>query len=389
MAKHYLSSDCCLDKAFSVLDSAAARASSQEVSETSLHKSFVTHSHLTQVIANWTGIPFSHLQNNKFQNAKFIDALRRSIMGQDAAIQAIGSLLQMSCLKLNKKPGPLCSLLLIGEHGVGKTTFAYAMKEHLFGQSNALITIDFPSSIDYNNLLTAVRQTPYCILLIENIEHLNQHTLHLVTEIVAKGHVFDAQKNKIDFSQAIVIITTTLGAKCISGIHETIPEKNKTVDLMQLVLNEQLQDPTTQAEHPLSQQQMNEEIQVELANYFPSELLNHVNVVPFIPLDYSALEKIIHAKLKTLVRRLEANFGIELNYAPEVIKFLAHEALWQKTNSKSLEKLLEQHLYSCVSHEILAHSDDKNKPKNLLLQLNECGQLLRCELANANVKYSN
>ena len=115
---------------------------------------------------------------------------------------------------------------------------------------------------------------------------------------------------------------------------------------------------------------------------FSSALLEHLHRT-FLPLDYAALEKVIRLKVKTLAKRLEANFGIELNYAPEVIKFLAHEALWRKPMSKPIEKLLEQHLFSAVANEILAHSEDKNRPRRLFLQLNENGQVLRCEFISA------
>lgn len=398
MAMHYLPSLSCFDKALDLLDSAAARASAMERNDpTGQFKPLVTSATLALVISSWTQIPITHLHNNAFQTAKFVEALQRRIFGQDSAINSMASVLQHACIKIQEKSGPLCSFLLVGPAEVGKTTAAHTIAEHLFGHKGALLRVNLGENCeaigdvkimsDENkgiSLLSAIQQIPYAVVLIENIHQAPAAAFNLFKNIFTHGFAVDEQGNKYDFSHAIVVITTTLGSERITALIQApeIHETNKTLDLMQLVLNEHPHDDNP-IHHQLSPQELYDELLPTLEGYFPSSLLQHLHIIPFLPLDYAALEKVIRLKVKSLARRLEMNFGIELNYAPEVIKFLAHEALWRKPSSKPIEKLLEEHLYQAVANEILAHAEDKNRPKRLFLQLNESGQVLRCEFISA------
>lgn len=393
MTHHYLAGDLNLDKAFELLDSAAARASFTATPDAA-QKPLVTNMHLAQVVSSWTQIPLTHLQHNKFQATKFTEALNTFIFGQDHAIQIIGALLQNACIKLHKKPGTLCNLLLAGPMGVGKSTFAHAMAEHLFGHHNALLRLHHHESRLENmkvltgghkdycmNLLTAIQKTPYAILLIENIEHLSMDIIAVFKEMLANGYIFDSFGKKYDFSNVIIIMTTTVVGDSLQPATQVSSEKSKKMDLLQLIMNEQVHDMSY---HSHSSQEIRDEVTSALSRHFSTEFLNYFNIIPFVPLDFSALEKIIRIKLKGLSKRLETSFGIELHYAPEIIKFLAHEATWEQSANKSLDKMLEQKLYACVAHELVARFDDKQRPKLLSLQLNDNGQMLRCDIMTAS-----
>lgn len=398
MAKHYLPSYSWFDKAFELLDSASARASGIEGYDSSLpFQPAVTRAELASVVSNYTRIPVTHLNNNAFQLSKFVEAVQRRVFGQDAAITMIGSVLQHACIKLQEKRGPLCSFLLAGPAEAGKMTVALAMAEHLFGHKDALIRVNLNEAShsiadikilseesSSTSLLSAIRQTPYAVILMENIQQWPAATFNLFKHIFMHGFAIDNNGNKYDFSHAIFVVTTTLGADRIATLTQAPPvhEANKTLDLMQLVLSDHSQNADFQVQN-LSSRELCEELIPLLEGYFSTTLLQYLNIVPFVPIDYSALEKIIRLRVKLFAKRLETHFGIELNYAPEVIKFLAHEALWRKANIKPLEKLLEEYLYSAVANEILAHAEDKNRSKRLLLQLNDEGQLLRCEFMGA------
>jgi ATP-dependent Clp protease ATP-binding subunit ClpA len=292
----------------------------------------------------------------------------------------------------------LCSFLLAGQAEVGKKTMAYVMAEHLFGNRNALFHISlnetYRSITDIKiiseeqhgvSLLNAIQQTPYAVILIENVDQIPSATFNLLfNNILTYGYAFDEHGKKYDFRQSIFVVTTTLGSERIAMLTQSPPvyETGKTMDLIQLVLNEH-PSAAPQVHAHLSPQELCEEILPTLEGYFSPAILQHFNIIPFLPLDYASLEKIMRLKVKVLAKRLETHYGIELSYAPEVIKFLAHEALWRKPNAKPLNKLLEQYLYSAVSNEILAYADDKNRPRRLVLQLNDDGQLLRCEFVSA------
>jgi ATP-dependent Clp protease ATP-binding subunit ClpA len=403
MANHYLNGHSRFDEALSLLDSSAARTNANDRHDTSgQFKPIVTANLLAHVVSSRTQIPMSHLHHNPFQSSQFIAAIQRRVFGEEAAITLMSSILQQSCVKLQKKSGPLCSFLFAGPTDVGKTETAYAIADHLFGHASALLHVNlskshYQSLTDVKiisqthehrsmNLLQAIHHTPYAVVLVENINQAPAGTLDLFKDIFIHGFTTDAEGNRYDFRNAIIIMTTTLGAEKISQLFQA-PNSNdspKSVDLMQLVLNENLHDATSHSSHSITPEELCEELQPLLEAYFSQALLQHLHVIPFVPLDYAALEKMMRLKIKSLAKQLETQFGIELHYAPEVIKFIAHEALWRKPTAKSLDKLLEKNLYSCVAHEILAHNEDKNRPKRLSLQLNENGQMLRCEFVSTS-----
>jgi ATP-dependent Clp protease ATP-binding subunit ClpA len=388
LASTYFSGQSILDKAWELLDIAATRLNTSPQLE---QKPIMSSAHLAQVVSYWTKIPLTHLQNNKFQMARLVEALQQNIFGQDRAIQNITTILQNACLRLHKKTGPLCSFMLAGPSSVGKASLVYSLAEQLFGHHEAVLRVNLNNMIHRlenvvvntglnaehsTDLFSAIQQTPYAILFFENVEQFSEEMHAIVKSILAYGYLHEGKK-KYDFRHAIIAISTTVGSDRIIQLVQSAPEQHKQIDLMQLVLNEHVHEPAHQ--HVL-QDNISEQIIPELTMHFSNELLQYTNLIPFLPLNYMALEKVIRNILQLLKKRLNVMFGIELHYAPEVIKFLTHEALWQRSHIKSLDKLLEYSLYSCISSAILMQVEDRaNSLKRLVLQLNDNGQLLRCE----------
>lgn len=403
MSAHYLGNhQSCLDKSLQLLDSGAARASAtiqhDVIDQT---KPILTNAILANVVSNWTQIPLSHLQQNKFKAADFIQGMQKHIFGQESAINLIGFSLQHSRMKLYNKHSPLCSFLFAGPAHTGKTTSAHAIAEQLFGHSGALLRVNLdntyrPTSLSEINimafggdnycprLLEAIQQNPYAVVLFENINHATPGTIDLFQDIFTQGYAIDNDGNKYDFRHAIVIVTTTLGTeRIISLTQPKSTHETSQADLMQLVLNEHKQNSLSHHRH-LSPQELCEEIAPVLETYFSTNLLRHFNIIPFTLLDAASIEKIIRLKLRAFALQLEANFTIELSYAPEVMRFLVQKISWQGNATKSIDKILEQNVYSCIAHELLSKTEEKNHPKKLLLQLNDTGQVLRCELITQN-----
>lgn len=398
--KRYLSNHSLFDKSLELLDSASARASAfSSKDSTSLFKNSVTVTLLADVIASWTSIPVSHLTHHAFNAEQLNQALKQRIFGQDMAIAEMGSCLQEAKIGLPRKQGSLCNFLLVGPSSVGKKTSALAIAEHFFGHKKALLRIDPTDSWHHItevtitteenqsiSLLTAIQTMPNCVILIENIHHAPSITLSLFKTILTQGFAFDLQGNSYDFRQAIIIMTTTLGSERIVSLIQTQAklEANKTLDLMDLVLNDHLLPPPGEP-HPISIHELYEELTPALESYFPSTLLDHLHIIPYLPLDYATLEKVIRFDLKSFAKRLETQLGIQLNYAPEVIKFLANEALWRKPQTKSLEKIYSNYVYSVIAKEIGANTNEKHSSNRLIMQLNDDGNLLKCEFVQMPV----
>lgn len=377
MANHYLSGTSCLEKSLELLDSASARASTVD-RRGSEHNPAVSSTHLAQVVSHFTQIPLLNLQNNYFQASKFIEAMQRSVFGQNEAIQKIAALLQTACIKLRKKSGPLCSFLFAGSHSVGKTTLAYAMADYLFGRKEALLLAN-PLALPL--LFEGIQKAPYSIVLLKNIEKLSPETFAIFKEIVLKGYAMDHFGNRVDFQHAIFIFTTEAGSDRLEALFSKEPsahDSNQPDDLMQLVLNMPVEQ-TTFSEKVVSHD-VNDEVKSILGDYFSSEWLSALSCIPFMRLDYLALEKLMNLKIKTLGKHLATRFGLDLLCSPEVAKFLASEAEHTK---KSLNQLLDDLLYACVTRAMLAYAENKNTSNQLLLQLNDNGQVLRCDLVTS------
>lgn len=407
MANHYLGNKhTALAQTLQLLDSAAARVSLTECHDGAEQpKPVLTNTVLLQVLSSWTKIPLSHFQQNKFKMADFIQGIQKQIFSQEAAVNLIGLVLQSARLKLQHKPAPLCSFLFVGPAHVGKTETAYAIAQQLFGSKEALLHVDLDKSQAslsnmkilsqtaenyHTSLLKAVQQRPYAVVLLENIHQAHPETIEHLQEILMSGFAEDKKGHIVDFRQAIIVMTTSLGADRIISLTQPHQAQGSqhTLDLLQLVLNNESVHEITSHHTNLSPETLCTEIMPELETHFSKKLLRHLNMIPFTLMDYPGIEKIMRLKIQVLTRTLETQFGVELGYVPEVLRFLVQETLWQNANTPSIDQTLEQHLYACVAHALSAHLENKNRPKHLLLQLNESGQMLRCGFISQDEKVS-
>lgn len=406
LAERYLSTHHTLEKALLLLDSSAARAGMIERTDNhSQFKPVLTTGVMTHVLSGWTQIPIPQLQLNKFKLAEFIQGMQQKVFGQDAAITVLGHELQQAQAHLQQTIGPFCSFLFAGPAHAGKETTALALVEQLFKQLNVLYiaqsaspTINSLADIKiqrcldkrYLSLKEVIEQTPYAVIMFENIDQACPAILEGLQEILTTGYLHDAESNQYSFRQAIIILSTTLGTIRLAELTQTVSVEEETpeIDLMQLVMSEQKQEGFSETQQ-YSPHDLMEKIRPELVANLPA-LCQHLHVVPFVPLSKLAIEKIIRLKLKVLGKQLDKRYGIELGYAPEITRYLAHEVLAKQVMDHhvvDMDKALKQ-LYFSVEQAILSQADNKNRPNQLFLQLNETGQILRCDwLAMTDVRH--
>lgn len=362
IAQFYLPQTESFTKTLSLLESSAARTEAKEP---------VTENTLSQVVSDWTGVPSVHLFNNKFKSNKFLSALQKTVHGQEAACLSIVSLLQRACFKLGDQRQPLASFLWAGPHRSGKAAAAISIAEYLYGSRHACIRIQIKNqwtALDEKNLLEQVYQTPYAIVLLENIDRASPELLVFFQHILTHGFATDAKENRYDFRHTIFIMTTTVSADHIVNVMQKHAARQaSSLDLIQLVLN---QPNLSTIAHP----DLFEEIVPVLEKHFPADFLQQCHIIPFLPLDEPAFKKLLDIKLLALKKKLLAHFEIALSYSDEVSAFLLRLIL----NTATVDKILEQHVYNRIAQEIMIHIDENNWPKKLCLQLNDSGQVLRC-----------
>lgn len=402
LAERYLSTDYTLQKALLLLDSSAARVSITERQDNNLTlKPVMTLHSITQILSGWTRIPASHLQLNKFKYSDFIQGMQQQVYGQDAAIALLGHELQQSLAHLQQNIGPFCSLLFAGPQHSGKHTAAVALANQLFKQPDILYIVQ-PSACPVNSIMEIklqsytkkssttlkdlVRQSPYAIILYENADKAASATIDGLQEILSTGRFQDANGETYNFSQTIIILTTVLGTNLLHEIAKTFtPEPESTdMDLLQLVMREQKHEALTS--HHYSPQEIADTVRGSIASTLPASLCQYMHVIPFLPLNDASIEQIMRLKLKELGKTLDGRYGIELGYAPEITRYLAIE-LQKKSMADhqpaDIDTVLKQ-LYFAVEQAVLSQADNKNRPNQLFLQLNETGEILRCDwLASA------
>jgi ATP-dependent Clp protease ATP-binding subunit ClpA len=145
-------------------------------------------------------------------------------------------------------------------------------------------------------------------------------------------------------------------------------------------MNEQKQEDLT-TNHRYSPHELTQEILPELTVQLPTALCQHLPIVPFLPLHKSAIEKMLRLKLKMLGKHLYTKHGIELTYAPEVVRFLVKQVMLKQDENQqavNIDKTIKP-LYFIVEQTVAGQADNINRPNQLFLQLNETGQLLRCD----------
>jgi ATP-dependent Clp protease ATP-binding subunit ClpA len=393
LSQHYLGGAHALDTTLTLLDSAAARASLQEQHDTSGHKPLVTTTLVAHLVSSWTNIPLANLHHNKFKATALTQALHSSIVGQESAIQQIATLLQQACIPLQETHKPLATFLWVGAEGTGKKTFAKALAHYLFGSENALYRIslkrmhtlhsldDLPviSGNSTRSPLTffeAITQTPYAIFLFENVTTECRSSLDLLASLLEEGNAFH-KGQRYDFSHAIFIFTTSCEAEHINAFSQRESAVAQATNLMQLVLSEQLNEPSSQKEESIDE--LKKIIFSALTAHFSKEFLQHTAIIPFMPLERSALEKIIRTQLHALTERLNTHFDVELSIAPEITTFLLNEISHRQNNAASIQTFIEHHIHSAITHKILSPLNEKQRAKRLVLRLNDTGKIVQCE----------
>lgn len=394
LSERYLSTHHTLAKTLELLDSSAARAAMIEKGEyAGQTKPIVTINILTSVLSSWTQIPASYLLPNKFKLGEFTQGLQQRIFGQDAAISILARALQQAQARLQHTHGPFCSLLFAGPDHTGKKTTAIAIAEQLFkqlnvlyfaqsvaGTLNTLLDLKLKRCTDkqYFKLTDVISTAPYSIIVFEHIEQASSIILEELYRIAHTGFLYDEGGNQYDFHQSIIILNARTATEHLIDLSPVVTDEQGDVDLMQLVMNEQKYSAAATYQH--SPQDLADITAREIKKSLPQALCEQFHIVPFLPLNKSAIEKIIHQKIKMLAKLLDSRYGIELSYALEVIRYLTNEVLLQKheNNAIDTEKGLKQ-LYFVVEQAILNLADNKQRPLQLFLQLNETGQSLRCD----------
>ena len=297
---------------------------------------------VAEVIADWTGIPVNRMTTDELEKITHLPAyLQEHIKGQDTAIDCLHQHLLTARADLRRPGRPMGAFLLVGPSGVGKTETVVQLAELLYGGRQFLTTINMseyqekhtvsrligspPGYVGFGEggiLTEAIRQKPYSVVLLDEVEKAHPEVLNLFYQAFDKGELADGEGRLIDCKNVVFFLTSNLGFQTIVN-HAEEPEK------------------------------IEEALYPELANFFKPALLARMEVVPYLPLGEDTLNRIVGDKLQRLADQIQARYHTEVELEDGLVESIRSRATRSENGARMLESIIEGELLPPVSLALL------------------------------------
>ena len=345
LAKRYLTEKCLPASAIDLLDRTMAHVKVEnDLGDEAKKHTDLTSEDMTAVVAKQTGIPLGKVQTQ--ERDRLLggeEELKKRVVGQDHAVKKVLDAVFEARSGLNKKGQPMGSFFFLGPTGTGKTELSKALAEFLFGDESALLRFDMsefkeehsvallygapPGYVGYEEgglLVNKIRQTPYSVVLFDEIEKAHKSVFDLFLQILDEGKLHDRLGRVGDFSNALILFTSNIGAQQIvekfnSGV---IPENNELMDIMQ--------------------------------SYFRPEFLARLTeIVPFSPITEQTVTKIFDIHMKGLLKLLDEQ-NITLELTDEARKTIALRGFNQQYGARPILGIIRKELRHPISKMIIS-----------------------------------
>ncbi len=316
---------------------------------------------VAQVVSDWSGVPLGKLLRNETNLLKeLVPKIEARILGQSLAIKTVCERIQAAKAGLTSNEQPIGVFLLVGPSGVGKTETALACADLLYGGRQNLITINMsefqekhslsrligspPGYVGYGEggvLSEAVRQRPYSVILLDEIEKASPDIMNLFYSVFDKGQMNDGEGLEINFRNTLIFMTSNLASDLI-------------IDLSQ--------------QQNLSLNAIRDTILPTLNQFLLPSLLARMTIVPYVALSLAALINISHQKCRALIERLRLNQPIAL-----MIQEAVHECIAKRCQTwggaRQIDFILQQEIYPLLIPYCLT-STENTAPLQLSLEVN-------------------
>jgi ATP-dependent Clp protease ATP-binding subunit ClpC len=318
----------------------------------------VTADDIAEVVSMWTGVPVMQIaQEESLRLLQMEDELRKQIVGQEEAIQSISKAVRRARAGLKDPRRPIGSFIFLGPTGVGKTELTKALARFLFGSEDALIQLDMsefmerhtvsrlvgapPGYVGYEEagqLTEALRRRPYSIVVFDEIEKAHPEAHNMLLQIMEEGHLSDARGRKVDFRNAIIVMTSNVGADVI---------KRQTSLGFSLKRDEETQERAAYDE-------MRKKLIDSLKRVFRPEFINRVDsVIVFRSLNKQDIEQIVELELQKVAHRLEEH-DIVLNATPAALSLLSEQGYDPEMGARPLRRVIQQKVEDPLSDALLS-----------------------------------
>ena len=320
----------------------------------------VTTDEIAAVVSSWTGIPVNQL--TKEESERLLDMeniLHKRIVGQDKAVSAISKAIRRGRVGLKNPNRPIGSFIFLGPTGVGKTELCKTLAEAMFGDENAIIKLDMseymekhtvskligspPGYVGFDEggqLTEKIRRKPYSVVLFDEIEKAHPDVFNMLLQILEDGVLTDSQGRQVSFKNAIIIMTSNVGAAKLTdgtqvlGFGSDEGDKNKTIEDL---------------------------VMPDLKRTFKPEFLNRLDeIIVFTQLEKDDIKEIARRMLVTLTKRLN-DMDIDVEFTDSAIDALADAGFDKTYGARPLRRAIQSKIEDRISELIL---EDKIKPNS-------------------------
>lgn len=322
---------------------------------------------VAEVIADWTGIPIGDMIKDEAQMLLELEQrLTERIRGQDQALLEIADAIRTAKAGMRKADAPIGVFLLVGPSGVGKTETARALAELLFGGERFLVSINMseyqeshttsqlkgapPGYVGYGEggvLTEAVRQRPYSVVLLDEVEKAHIDVMELFYQVFDRGILRDGEGREVDFSNTIILCTSNVGSDLVQ--QASMAEEVPTTEMLRTLIHE------------------------PLVHHFQPALLGRMNVVPFVSLDREAMASIARLKLDKVDRRLRDAHGVRFDFADDIVQRIADRCTEVDAGARNIDAIIDRTVLPAASRVLLTRLADENLPEALVLGLDDAG----------------
>jgi ATP-dependent Clp protease ATP-binding subunit ClpC len=333
---------------------------------------------IAELVSMWTGVPVMQMATE--ESARLLrmeDELREHIIGQEDAIEVISKAVRRGRSGLKDPRRPIGTFLFLGPTGVGKTELTKALATFLFGSDDALIQLDMSEFMERHNisrlvgsppgyvgydeagqLTETIRRRPYSIVVFDEVEKAHPEALNMLLQIMEEGHLSDARGHKVDFRNAIIVMTSNIGANDI---------KRQTSLGFSLQRDENEEEAQAYTE-------MRKKLMESLKKAFRPEFINRLDsVVVFRALSRENIHDIVSLELDKVSDRLKER-EISLRATDAAIDLLAEEGYDPDMGARPLRRVIQQKVEDALSDALLAH--DFEDGDTILVDVDEDAQVV-------------
>lgn len=324
----------------------------------------VTEEDVAEVVAKWTGVPLQNLKKSDSERLLHLEEeLHKRVIGQDEAVHAVATAIRRARAGMKDPKRPIGSFLFLGSTGVGKTELARALATCMFGSEKNMIRFDMseymekhevsrlvgapPGYVGYEEggqLTDAVRKTPYSVILFDEVEKAHPDFFNILLQVLDDGRLTDGQGRTVDFTNAVIIMTSNLGSTLLKNQMKKLGfkaedkgEKEETFeDVKKLMMDE--------VKHTLR-----------------PEFINRIDeIIVFHPLTASDLSSIVNLMLAKVGEKL-ARFEVKLDASEEAKKLLIAHGTDVEYGARPLRRTIQKEVEDPISELILQDGLEKKK----------------------------